>query len=387
MKEFWLSKESCTGCGACSNICPKNAIEMMQDSMGFRYPAISAACIDCNLCENVCRRRVENATSRKPSVYAAWSKEAEVRFSSTSGGAFTELAKYVINHDGIVYGAAYDSDNAIRHIGATSDQELVELRQSKYAQSDIGLVFREIRDQLLEHRKVLFCGTPCQAAGLKAFLGRDYDNLFIFDFICRGVNSPKAFRAWLSELESKKNSRVTKVWFKYKSGGWRKSPRCTRIDYANNEIDVFDQEANTYMVGYLGPNLYIRPSCGNCDFKGVSRYSDITLADFWGLPSTLDDDGGTSLVMVNSEKGDFLFKKARDQLITYDKSFEEVTKGNVCFESSVSINRRSTQFFKDLDRMSFSEALSKNSHLNFLQKLQRATSSFFAVIDSKRNKV
>lgn len=377
MKEFWLSKESCTGCGACSNICPKNAIELIQDSTGFRYPAISSSCIDCNLCENVCDRRVGNATSRKPSVYAAWSKDDEVRFSSTSGGAFTELANYIISHDGVVYGAAFDPDNVIRHIGATSNRELIELKRSKYAQSDIGLVFREIRNQLLEHRKVLFCGTPCQAAGLKAFLGRDYENLYIFDFICRGVNSPKAFRAWLDELEHKKGSRVTKVWFKYKSGGWRKSPRCTRVDYDNEEIDIFDQEANSYMVGYLGPNLYIRPSCGKCEFKGTSRCSDITLADFWGLPTALDDDKGTSLVMVNSEKGRFLFEKARDRLIAYDKPFEEVTKGNVCFGASVSINRRSAQFFEDLDRMSFSEALIKNSDSSFLGKIRKRALGFF----------
>lgn len=361
MKEQWLPKAKCTACGACANICPVQAIKMETDSLGFAYPVVNAKCIDCNKCEEVCDARGNLSGSHfdQPDTYAVWSKNEQTRYHSTSGGVFTELSRTILKHNGCVVGARYRQDHLVEHVMIEDEAGLEKLRQSKYIQSEIGLIFQKIKEELLTGRLVAFCGAPCQVAGLLSFLGKNYENLVTFDFICRGVNSPKAYLSWLDELETKKQSKVARVWFKYKDGGWKSSPKRTRIDFNNGKYMVLDQENNLFMRGYLGPNLYIRPCCGDCDFKGVPRQGDITLADFWGLDPSLDDDKGTSLVLVNNTAGDRLFAETMPQLITHKRAFDEILEGNVCFSDSVHINPDSESFLESLDKQNFSSALKK----------------------------
>lgn len=343
------NKSECTGCGACFNKCPHKCIEMKEDDCGFIYPQVdNSKCTNCELCVKVCPLKNElKSENTIKSVYASWSKNPKTRMTSTSGGVFSELAYGIIAMGGAVSGAVYDSENNICHTLVYKQKDILRIRQSKYAQSNICDTFMRIKNEL-KSKPVLFCGTPCQTAGLISFLGGHPDKLFTVDFICRGVNSPKAYREWLKELEENKNSKVSRVWFKYKQDGWKKSPKCTRIDFEDKTHIVQKGTDNTFMCGYLGANLYIRKSCGNCKFKGEKRFGDITVGDFWGIDRQYDDDRGTSLVLINSKHGEELFENIKSKLFIVERKKEEILGGNVCFNNSVNINPESENFLRSL---------------------------------------
>lgn len=295
----------------------------------------------------------------KPDTYAVWSKNEDTRYMSTSGGAFTEFAKYIIANGGYVAGAQYNSECLVEHVMVDSMDGIERLRQSKYMQSDLKDIFKEVKDKLRTGKLVGFCGAPCQVAGLYAYLGKDYDNLFTMDFICRGMNSPKAFKAWLNEEEEKQGSKAVRVWFKYKEGGWKSSPKRTRVDFADRSYKVYEGEQNLFMHGYLSSNLYIKPSCGNCRFKGLPRRSDVTFADFWGIDPSLDDDKGTSMLLVNSEKGRKVFSEIHEGMRVHQMDFESILAGNPMFSTSAVVPKKAAAFLQDLDYMSFTDALKK----------------------------
>lgn len=294
-----------------------------------------------------------------PDTYAVWSKDNRIRYNSTSGGAFTEFANMVISERGIVVGARYNKQNLVEHAIVDSSSGIEELRQSKYMSSTMGEVYKKVKGELEKGKQVAFCGSPCQVAGLYSFLGKEYSNLFTMDFICRGMNSPKAFKAWLSEIEKNEGKKVHKVWFKYKDGGWKTSPKRTRLDFEDETYKVYEGENNLYMHGYLSSNLYIRPCCGVCKFKGVPRSSDLTFADFWGIRKQLDDDKGTSMLLVNSEKGREYFSKVVDKMEVHKQDFGSVFAGNPMFNTSVVVPIQRHDFLADLDNLTFSECLKK----------------------------
>ena len=294
-----------------------------------------------------------------PDTYAVWSKHVDTRFCSTSGGAFTEFAKAIIADGGCVAGAKYNNENLVEHDLIDTCEGIDKLRQSKYMSSSMGNIYKRVKAELVSGRLVGFCGSPCQVAGLYSFLGKEYSNLFTMDFICRGMNSPKAFKAWLKEIEQNEKSKVTRVWFKYKEGGWKTSPMRTRLDFENGSHRVYEGEDNLYMYGYLTSNLYIRPCCGDCRFKGVPRKSDVTFADFWGIDKELDDDKGPSMVLINSEKGKIFFEKVRENLIVHKKDFTSIFEGNPMFTTSAIVPQKGYDFLTDLDNLSFSEDLKK----------------------------
>ena len=296
---------------------------------------------------------------KEPKVYAGWSADENIRFTSTSGGAFSELAKTIIDAGGYVVGAQYNHENLVEHSIVNDYDGIIKLRQSKYISSLPKDIFRETRKKLLEGKMVGFCGSPCQIAGLYAFLGCDYENLLTIDFICRGMNSPKAYRSWLSEIEKQENGKVARVWFKYKEGGWKSSPRRIRIDFSDGRHIVKDGENNLFMQGYLDSNLYIRPCCGKCRFKGIPRFSDITLADFWGIDKKYDDDKGTSLMLINSCRGEYWFDKVKDNMIIFEQDSHSFLENNPMFYKSAIVPAVSSSFLKDLDNFSFSDCLQK----------------------------
>lgn len=386
MIEFWLKKEECTGCGVCSNICTKNAIEMVNDSCGFLYPSIGKNCIDCNMCKNVCKEKEKYIFNHynNPITYAVWSKDEKIRYHSTSGGAFSELAKVVLDNNGYVSGACYNSDNLVEHTIISNIGNLEQIRQSKYVQSDTKGIYIKISKLIKTGKQIVFCGAPCQVAALYAFLGnKEYSNLITFDFICRGVNSPKAYKCWLEEIEKQEGSKIVKVWFKYKEGGWKSSPRRTRIDFEDGHFIIKEQKQNLFMHGYLTSNLYMRPSCGECKFKGVPRKSDITLADFWGIDSSLDDDKGTSLLLINSDKGKAIFELAKKNMNYFERNFLEIFKENTCFNNSVKINENSELFLKKLENKPFSKALKKYTHISSYKKMIIKVKRLLAIINNK----
>lgn len=373
-----VGKNMCTGCGACNNICPKNSISMLEDEEGFLYPNINKnSCIKCNMCEKVCpvlNRIDETNNYKKPYVYAAWSLDEKVRFNSTSGGIFTELAKGILSDNGYVVGARYNKKNIVEHYIIDKIKHIAILRQSKYIQSNIGLIFKDVRDLLDRGNKVLFVGSPCEVSGLLNFLRRKYENLIVVDFVCRGTNSPKVYRKYLNSLENKYKSKVKKVWFKNKTYGWNRFS--TKIIFENGKHYIKDRYNDSFMRGYIEHNLYMRRCCENCMYKSLPRISDITLADFWGIGNSspkLDEDKGTSLVIINSDKGKKLFEDIGDSIFSKKSSMEVALKGNHCILNSIKANPRRTEFFEEIDNTPFEKLIKRYCGSVIISNIKRKT--------------
>ncbi len=352
--EQWIENSFCTGCAACESVCPKDAIQMPWDKDGYSHPVIDeAACIDCGACRNVCpvlkrlngKEDAAPVKKEEPDVYAAWSKNYGTRYNSTSGGVFSEMALKMLHKGALISGAIYyGPDCLVKHSVVDSEQGLTHIRQSKYIQSEIGKVFHTIGTHLAKGKTVLFCGAPCQVAGLYAYLGKGPDNLITVDFICRGVNSPLAYRAWLDDLEKEYGAKATRVWFKNKERGWNNFS--TRVDFSNGRKYCKSRYDDLFMRAFLQFNLFIRPSCTQCQFKGMPRLGDITLADFWKIDKEYDADLGTSMVVVNSDKGARLFEETKPALEFHQRTYEEALKGNAALTTSAKTGAKSREFFE-----------------------------------------
>lgn len=349
--------KNCTACSACANICPKTAITMTPNREGFLYPIVNTDyCVDCMLCETVCPilNPIEMTISTDPYVFAAWNLNEEIRINSTSGGVFSALASAFIEKKGYIVGAAYGSNFEIYHIIIQDETKIELLRQSKYAQSNINEIYLQIEKLLVNGELVLFCGTPCQSAGLQKFLRKEYPNLYCCDFICRGVISQKVFQKYLDDIVIKNKSKPVKVQFKNKDFGWNLFS--TKITFHNGQFYQKNRYEDPYMRGYLKHNLYLRPSCYHCMFKSFPRVSDITLGDFWGIGfynSELDDDKGTSAVIINTEKGKALFELAKPFLRVEKRTLQEVLSGNSCLLNSPSEGQFQKYFFDNFEKIPF----------------------------------
>lgn len=361
-----IEKINCTGCEACANICPTNAICMETDKEGFWYPKILFdKCISCGACERVCPNlhEVKKQESANPQVYAAWSLNEEVRLNSTSGGIFSELAGVILKQGGYVCGAVYNEEHLVEHFITNTQEGLERIRQSKYVQSRIGNIYQQIEQLLKDEAKILFCGTPCQCTALKNYLEMknvSTENLWIADFICRGSNSPKVYRGFLDDLESTYHSKVKKVWFKNKTYGWNRFS--TKIEFENGEAYLEDRTHDLYIKGYIEKDLYMRPSCTTCKHKGFPRVSDITLADFWGIElndRTKDSDKGTSMVLLHSDKGMALFNDIKEHVFYEEKTLQEASRGNVCMYHSVPFGKNRADFMKEIDTLHMIENMKR----------------------------
>lgn len=346
----------CTGCTACANSCPVSAIIMKPDSEGFLQPKVNHEnCIRCGLCESVCSIATpQKSKCRDPEVYASWNLNEEIRKQSTSGGVFTALAQAFIEHGGYVAGAIYDSNFTIKHILTNTPEEITLLRQSKYAQSLLGNLFSQIEERLKNGKMVLFCGTPCQTSGLQRFLKKDYSTLYCCDFICRGVISPDVYRKFLEDSNKRHSAPLACVHFKNKEFGWNRFS--TKLSYTDGSSYHLDRNTDYYMRGFLRHNLYIRPSCHVCAFKSIPRYADISLGDFWGIgkyKECLDNDMGTSAVLVSSEKGKQLISWSEDKLYLEKRTLDEVTTGNSCLLNSAGEGEFREYFFKRFRNQDF----------------------------------
>ncbi len=334
-----VEKSSCTGCGVCANAC--TSITMRADEEGFLYPAVNrATCSDCGNCVACCPVICPPPLPEKQKdhqVYAAWSLDEKVRYNSTSGGVFTELAKVILQHNGYVVGARYNNNHLVEHTMITRIEDIAKLRQSKYVQSETKNIYMKVEEALQTKKPVLFVGTPCQCVGLKTFLQKSYKNLIICDFICRGVNSPKVYLKYLKELEEKYGSRIKQVWFKNKTYGWNKF--CTKIIFEDGQEYLGGRDTDPFMYGYIKQdlNLYMRPSCGNCKFKGERRPVDITLGDFWGVnlhESNRSTDYGVSVVIVATPKGRHYLELCEEVLYLEKHVIQEVIPYNKCIIES-----------------------------------------------------
>jgi coenzyme F420-reducing hydrogenase beta subunit len=357
-----ISYNDCSGCKSCADICPEGSIAFVTDDKGFWFPVIEQnKCIDCGLCYNRCPVNTEFKNLNAPiSVYACFNSNKTERLESTSGGAFTALAKVILEQKGVICGCRYTENFDAEHIIIDDEEKLNLLRQSKYYQSDTEKIYSKVKQYLVAGVDVLFAGTPCQNAGLRSFLNnQEYDNLYQTDFICRGIISPLVFHNYLSSLEKKKGAKAVSVQFKNKDYGWHRFG--TKIMFENGEVYYEDRYHDSYMVSYLQYNLTIRDSCYNCKFKGVKRFSDLTLADFWGIEdvdNSMDQDLGTSMVMVNTIKGKRLFDSV-ENLVIKQKEVSDVINGNPYMLGTVPKSQNREAFFDLMNAQNYDAAIKR----------------------------
>lgn len=377
------NKVDCCGCNACGDICSQGAITFHTDIEGFWYPEVDKSkCTDCGLCEKVCPQlhiaELKKNDFEKPECFAAIHKNLEIRFDSTSGGLFSALAENTYKEGGYVGGAIFNDDFSVRQFISSDKSDLSALRSSKYLQSDAQGFYKAVRDLLRKGNKVLVCGTPCQMAALRAFLMKDYDNLIIVDFICRGINSPKVFRKYLDYLEDRFQSKVVYFKAKNKELGWRQLT--SKVVFENGKVLYDTAQTSYFTIGYLQTNVYCRPSCYECKYKGLPRVSDITVADFWGaekiVGKELDNDLGTSIVLLNSKKGQSYFDTIRDSIILKQVPLEVVVKGNPALMQPLGKPRVSRDdFYRYLNDNTFGQVAEKfiqnrATNLSFKHKIK-----------------
>lgn len=377
-----LEKSKCSGCHACFSACIREYINMASDAEGFWYPKIEKdKCIDCGRCEEVCpiihTKRVEN----NPIAYAAYNKNEKIRLDSSSGGVFTLLAEYIINQGGVVFGVCFDDKFEAIHSCVNCIEDLSKLRGSKYTQSKISNAYIQTKLFLETNRKVLFTGTPCQISGLKAYLGKEFNNLYCQDIICHGVPSPKVWQKYVSYREKYAGTSAQKIAFRCKRGGWKRFS----ISFLFDDNTEYCQTAdNDLMMIAFRRNACLRPSCYDCSFKTLHRQSDITLADFWGIENIMpemDDDKGTSLLIVNSDRGNELFESIKNQIEFRKADLKEAIKYNPSMNYSVVHNPKRKSFFDDLDVLKFDKLVKKHCMDNFIVRGKRKVCRFLTRIN------
>lgn len=338
-------KADCCGCTACASRCPKNAITMEPDTLGFKYPKVDLdKCIDCGLCEKVCAfndNYDKSLNLKEPEIYAARHKDIHEIETSRSGAAFIAISDYILENGGIVYGVGYKDHFRVAHKRATTKEERNEFKGSKYVQSDLDGIFRQVKEDLKQGNTVLFSGTPCQTAGLNSYIGKKFrENLVLVDIVCHGVPSPYIWQDYLTYLENKYKSKIIKVNFRDKSRiGW--SGHIESFVFANKnkvELDVFK---------YLfGKNIMLRSSCGSCVFTNFNRPSDITIGDYWGWEKISkdfnDDNKGCSLLFINTIKGQILLNKISNNLFLLKSDKEKSVQPNL--ESPSVLDKKNTDF-------------------------------------------
>lgn len=400
------NKSQCCGCEACVQICPKHCIKFEEDAEGFRYPNVDvSACVDCGRCEKVCPFNNIGSTYEPEVVYAKQNNNYHDLKLSSSGGFFLLLAKKIIAEGGVVFGASFDKNWDVEHAYAETVEDVRKFMGSKYVQSRIGNSYNEVLSFLKKGRKVLFTGTPCQVAGLRNFLGKDFGNLLTVDFICHGVPSPLVWRLYLEEV--KENARkgensvspalnhsisegdapaeqyqIRSISFRDKRLGWKKFSFALTLAEATAEgkkntvsLSYWHRE-NPYMLGFLS-NLIIRRSCQHCMVKKGRSKSDITIADFWGIQRIrpeFDNDKGCSMVVLNTEIG---HRFGDDLLMDSPKiSFKDAIVGNGAYYKSAIVHPNQNKFFSKLQKIRSNKNRKGQTVINLLEDLSNLPLSY-----------
>lgn len=362
------NEDNCFGCLACVNACPRNCISIITDRNGFIRPDVDESkCIECNRCVKVCPANNPLPLNRLKHVYASQLSEDNAVMESTSGGLFQALARYVLHNGGIVCAARRESDNNLTHMIVHNENELYECLKSKYYQSSVGLTFREIKKKLLNGRKVLFCGTPCQVAGLLSYIGKNTNNLITCDLICHGTPSKKIVDRYIDDKEKKYHSKVKEILFRDKKFGW-KEMRMTLL-FENGKMYSNTATNDDFYFGFFH-GMYYRRSCYICPFAKEERVGDITLGDFWGIEDTksdLDPQKGISLVIVNTRKGEELLSEITDDIILETHTIEEAKRKNHNLNYPSRQNHNYDKFYKLLDRHSLRYALFMSMPLRYIK--------------------
>ncbi len=343
-----ISKQLCTGCTSCMNICPNSAITMKTSTDGFNYPVINQnKCINCNLCKKVCPVLNFKKNSSINNCFVGYAKDDKVIEKASSGGVFPLIADYVLSNKGIVIGAKLNNKNRLKHIAITNKDELDKLKGSKYLQSDLENIFTFIKEKIKDN-KILFVGTPCQVAGLKSFIKNDFNNLICIDLVCHGVASPKLFDKYIKELEEQAGDKIIDYNFRDKSTGWDTYSNTAIFKY-KKKTELYSK--NNYMNLFLS-DIALRESCYNCNFKLENKYSDITLGDFWGVNKyypEMYNKKGVSAIIINTDLGKEIFNNIKEHLEYKYCKLEEIVDGNPSLKFSGKYSDKRDDFFRDLD--------------------------------------
>lgn len=322
----------CTGCMACMNICPNDAIEECCDEKGFYFPKVKTdLCTECSLCQNICPEKNYKNKRMEYQVFACWSSDSDIREKSTSGGVFSTLADEVLKCGGVVFGAVFESsENIIVHTKAETNDDIAAMRGSKYVESKLGFCYREVKNILQEGRYVLFSGTPCQIKGLRNYLGKEYKTLILVDLVCHGVPSPLVFASYLDYLKRlKEKTDIDSIHFRNKEPTWEYWS--IKSCFSDGTYYVNDMYSDLF-IRCFQENYCLREACYDCTYAGTQRQGDITLGDFWGYISEKrkyrDDNKGISLVLINTENGEKWFDIIRSKMVCVEKTYEEAAAGN-----------------------------------------------------------
>ncbi|MBR2289897.1 MAG: Coenzyme F420 hydrogenase/dehydrogenase, beta subunit C-terminal domain [Clostridia bacterium] len=353
-------KTDCNGCGACALRCPVNAISMIEDGEGFVYPQIdNFKCVNCGLCRRVCSNYpLKNTFESK--VYAAKSKDFNLRMNSTSGGMFQILAEYVIAHNGVVFGATYSENLVVKHSYATTKGDCKKFSVSKYVRSDLGTSYEDVECFLKDGKNVLFSGVPCQCYGLRKNLGKDYDNLIICEILCHSNPSPKVFEMYLKNLEKLNGQKIKNYVFRSKDDSVGRKPHIVFENGVKKADDLFNKAFFSMLIS--------RPSCHNCKFCDPNRKADITIGDFWGIEHyypEFKDENGISLVCINSEIGVKVFNDIQQKLDYIESNLSDAFKYN--HNSNIPENKNRETFFEGIE----SGKINSDNVIEYMQKYSK----------------
>lgn len=371
-------KEDCSGCQACKQICPRNAIDMIEDEEGFLYPKKNSNCIECGLCEKICplQNKILNKTIEQK-VYAGEYKDKDILRKSSSGGAFTAICNSFCDENYVIFGAKFDNNFHVKHDYIEDINEIDIFRKSKYVQSDINKMYLKVKEFLNQGKKVVFSGTPCQIAGLKSFLNnKEFENLLCVDIICHGVPSAKVWNQYIKYVEKKYNSRIKEINFREKIIEDKKyNSRNLKIKLENGKIITENSNKSYYLKGFHN-KLFYRPSCEKCKFANSNRISDITIGDCWGINKIhpeLDVHKGVSLIVINTEKGNKIKEKLEEYMNLQKLDLNFAIKENAQFREPTKFHKNRDKFYKSID-----------NNLKFNKKIKKYAKESYKVI-IKRN--
>ena len=351
-------KEKCTGCFACYNICPKNAIEMCEDELGYIYPSINNdKCIHCNLCKKVCPALNNLQKNKSKQAFAMWNNNKKFRQQSTSGGIASTLYEYILKNGGIIYGCTNSVEDKFKFIRVDNINDLYLVRGSKYVHSYVNDCFKQVKNDLNDGKKVMFIGMPCQVAGLKNFLGKEYKNLYLADLICHGVPSQKLLREEaINKLGDIKNIKVT-----FRENG----EFCIKFYLKNKEMLNEKQDRSFYFLGFMKA-LFYRENCYTCEYANINRVGDITLGDFWGLGKDdkinkykKEEKNGISLCLVNTDKGRMMLDTIKEECYFEERKIEEAISGNSQLRNPSVKNKQYEKFRKLYSKYGYRKASQK----------------------------
>ncbi len=374
-------KSDCCGCSACYSICSHHAIDFAEDQEGFFYPMFNQnLCVDCGLCEKVCPVIHYKAEPKKgnPVIYSAINKNVNQYMQSSSGGIFILLCEYIISNGGIVCGAIYDKNFVVKHSFARTLDECRAFQGSKYVQSDIRYIYPKIKAILKDNVPVLFSGTPCQVAGLKLYLRKNYDNLYTVDLICHGVPSPLIFKDYINFVRGK--NEICHINMKSKSN---KKGTAIKFDFYNGKYVRQTLKTDLWNKLYFG-NFIVRPSCHNCQFTHYNRVGDITIGDSWGINKyypNFHTNEMTSLLLVNTNKGTFLYDKISQQIDKIEITKEESIQPQLQYPTPKSPERET--FWEDYIKYGFNHVIKKYLGFNRYQIAKNQLKLFLNMLFAK----